>query len=109
LSTIEETTFSGWAIVELMGHQRTAGKIGQGSVGGLPAMRLDVYVGNANEPVTQFFTSGTPVYRITPSTEEICRRVAAANVPQPVHEWQLPALPASSQQELDYDDPGFRS
>lgn len=86
-----ESTFTGWAILELMGHVRVAGKISQVAQYGSPMGRIDIPSGDGF--VTQFF-GGSSVYRITPCTEEIARGVAKHNKPEPVHSFELPRLPA---------------
>lgn len=47
---------------------------------------------------TQYF-SGSSIYRLTPTTEEIARGVAAKSQPQPVHRWELPAPAATGDEE----------
>jgi hypothetical protein len=122
-------TIDGWAVLELMGHRRIAGRITEVTIGGAGFLRIDVpspCAGGAGAswcPVhgtcicpadakeqpdcplhganskhadedpawaaTQFYPP-TSVYCLTPTTEEIARAVAAKNMPQPVHEWELP-------------------
>lgn len=88
------TKIDTWAIVELMGHVRIAGRVTEEEHFGAKLGRIDIPTGDGF--VTQFF-GGSSVYRMTPCSEAAARGVAAANVPQPVHSWELPALP-------QYDD-----
>lgn len=96
-----QDSYTGWAILELMGHRRLAGRISEGSVGGVPLLRIDVYVGSATAPeVTQFY--GSPaIYCVTPSTEELCRRMAVA--PALVSPYELPALDSDSAMGQHFD------
>jgi hypothetical protein len=82
--------FEGWAVLELMGHRRIAGKLTEqtgGCFAGL--LRIDIPGPDGAIAATQFYSSAA-VYCITPTTEEIARHVAARNVPEPVHAWELP-------------------
>lgn len=84
-----ENKFESWAIVELMGHVKLAGKLTEEERFGAKMGRIDI-PRDAEKFVTQYFGGGS-VYRITPTTEEIARAVAARNAPAPVHAWELPA------------------
>jgi hypothetical protein len=78
----------GWAIVELLGHVRLAGRVSEEEHFGAKLGRLDIPTGAGF--TTQFF-GGSAVYRLTPVTEEIARAVAERNQPEPVSRWELPA------------------
>ena len=81
---------TGWCIVELMGHIRLAGYVTEEEHFGAKIGRVDI-PGPKGETVTQFF-GGSSIYRITPTTEAIARRVAMHDSPAPVGRWDL-ALP----------------
>lgn len=70
-----ETTFEGWAILELMGHRKLAGYLSEHEIAGKGFIRIDV---PTEPPATQLY-SPAAVYAITPTTEEVARR------------WELPA------------------
>ena len=82
-----DNLFSGWAIVELMGHVRLAGRVSEEEHFGAKLGRIDVPDG-AGGFTTQFFGGGS-VYRVTPTTEEIARKVAESSQPEPVYAWDL--------------------
>lgn len=113
-----------WAVVELMGHVRLAGRLSEEEHFGAKMGRLDIpkppdpkcflcggsgakppaTVGEPPLPcdaaccrdefTTTFFGGGS-VYRITAVTEEVARAVGRRSQPEPVHAWELPkALPA---------------
>lgn len=81
-------TFNQWAILELMGHVRLAGRVSEETHFGTALGRIDIPVGDGF--TTQYFGGGS-IYRLTPTTEEIARSVAARNQPEPVYPFELPA------------------
>lgn len=84
----------GWAVLELMGHRRMAGKLTEVLVGGTTLLRIDVPRADGSM-ATQLYGVGS-VYCITPTTEEIAHAVALANPPEPIHPWELrPRLAAA--------------
>jgi hypothetical protein len=81
-------SFEQWAILELMGHVRLAGKVTEEEHFGAKLGRIDIP--NGDGFTTQWFSGGS-IYRLTPTTEAIARGVALRNQPEPVHRWELPA------------------
>lgn len=86
-STVEDINES-WAIVELMGHIRMAGRLTEEERFGGKLGRLDV-PGEDDTFTTVYFNSNS-LYRLTVSTEAVARRVAEANRPRPVHAYEMP-------------------
>lgn len=82
-----EEVFEGWAVVELMGHRRLAGFISEQQIAGAAFLRLDVH-GTEAEIVTQFYAPNA-VYCITPTTEELARKLGDKARPQPVSRYEL--------------------
>lgn len=80
--------FDSWAVVELMGHVRTAGRVTEEERFGAKMGRVDVP--RADGGFTTVYFGGSSVYRLTPCTEEAARAVAIGNQPRPVHQWELP-------------------
>jgi hypothetical protein len=107
---VSETTFPGWAILELMGHRRLAGFVTEAEVAGTKLLRLDVYAPEPPDtdederPVATQLYGGAAIYCITPTTEEIARAVAATRRPEPVQRWELP--PAATVTASAEDDEG---
>lgn len=102
MSTEQADTFEGWAILELMGHRRLAGYVKQVDLAGAGFLRLDVpgdmlagHVDGAWGGATQFYPPSS-VYCLTPTTEDVARRLAARARPEPVSRWELPELPAAA-------------
>jgi len=79
-----------WGIVELMGHVRLAGRVTEEIHFGHALGRIDIPQPDGTFS-TMFFGGGS-IYRLTPTTEEIARAVAATIQPAPVQRWQLQAL-----------------
>lgn len=77
-----------WAIVELLGHARFAGRLSTVEQFGTKMGRLDVPTADGGF-VTKLF-GGSSVYAVTFVDEAAARAVALANRPDPVHEWELP-------------------
>lgn len=99
------SAYEGWAIVELMGHRRLGGRVGEAEAYGAKLLRLDVpKTGTSDEWIATQFYGGSAIYCVTPCDEETARRVAASNQPAPVHHWQLPAAPSADGGGGDDDD-----
>lgn len=99
-----ETPFDEWAILELMGHRKLAGRVRDVSIFGGRMCRIDI---PSEPPSTQFYGSAS-IFGVHPTTEAVCRSfVARAPAPQPVSRWELapePALPASTTNSNDDED-----
>jgi hypothetical protein len=95
--------FEAWAIVELMGHRKIAGKVSEQIIAGAPLLRIDVPEVPAQAAFTTFYGPHT-IYSLTPTTEEIARRFACAMRTMPVDPYeirQLPAPPLTDGEEED--------
>jgi len=96
--------FDEWAILELMGHRKLAGKVSEATLAGGAFIRIDV-PGAEADVATQFY-SPNAVYCITPTTEDVARRFAAGCRPHPVSRWELAGLPEeASSPSRELDDP----
>lgn len=101
----QQDGFEGWAVLELMGHRRLAGKVSPATLGGSAVIRIDVPKPESDGYVTQFY-AGSALYALTPTTEELARRIARGAQPAPVQPWELderPALPARASTAADDD------
>jgi hypothetical protein len=97
-----ETTFEGWAVLELMGHRRLAGYVTEVELAGKGMLRIDVPAPEGTGPATQFY-SPTALYCLTPTTEDIARAFAEHTQPEPVHRWELPAPARTGADDEDID------
>lgn len=105
MSTAEQdTTFEGWAILELMGHRRLIGRLSTATIAGASFLRIDIPQ-EGDKEATQFY-SPSAVYAITPTTEELALRAAHLNTVAPVSRFELPApkAPADAATELGQED-----
>ncbi len=83
---MENRSFDQWAIVEIMGHQRYAGRVTEQAVGGANFVRVDVPAGTDREPFTKLFGSAA-VYALTIVDEETARAAANEFRQRPLDEW----------------------
>jgi hypothetical protein len=87
--TETKTTFEGWAIVELFGHNQIAGYVTDTAQFGTSMMRVDVPEIDGNPGYTKFF-GGASIYAITPTTEKIAKIAAGRLEIRPVATWIVP-------------------
>jgi hypothetical protein len=79
----------GWAVLELMGHRRLGGKVSATTLAGAPVLRIDVPAPDGSDKwVTQFYAPHA-MYALTPTTEEIARKLAKTAQPSPVYRFEL--------------------
>lgn len=90
-----------WAIVELMGHVRLAGRLSEEEKFGTKLGRLDIPDGDGF--VTQFFGGGS-VYRITPCSEAVARDAAKRCIGAPIGVFDYPQLPGRRTDDDYYHD-----
>jgi hypothetical protein len=79
----EKDAFDIWAIVEIMGHTKLAGRASEQTIAGSTFLRVDVPGVDGQESFTRFYGAGA-IYSITPCTEEIARRAAEALRERPI-------------------------
>jgi hypothetical protein len=94
--------FDMWAIVELMGHRKLAGRVSEQIIAGTPLLRIDV----PDTPGCQGFTTyygASAIYSLTPTAEQICIAYAAAHRERPIQAYELKQLAASGTRDL-YED-----
>lgn len=85
-----ELRFDQWCLLEIMGHQRYAGRVTEQTIGGQAFLRIDIPAAGPQPPFTKFFSAGS-VYAITPTTEELARGIAAELQHAPIGIYDLPA------------------
>jgi hypothetical protein len=98
---VEDNNFDEWAVLELMGHRRLAGKVTDAVIGGGAFLRIDIPRKDGSN-MTQFYSPGA-VYCITPTTENIAREVAKQSEPDPVYLWEFPQLKQKNDERHDDD------
>ena len=97
--------FDEWAVLEIMGHNRFAGRVMEQSIGGSSFVRIDVPAVGDRQPFTKIFGAGS-IYCITPVTEDVARRIALNLTPEPVNRFEL-KLPTEKQLPLGPAPVGF--
>lgn len=85
-----ETTFEEWALLEIMGHQRYAGRVSEQTVGGASFVRIDVPECDGEAAFTKLFGAGS-IYCITPVSEQIARAIAKQSRKRPIDVYDLPS------------------
>lgn len=78
-----------WAIVELMGHVKTAGKVSEEPHFGTVLLRIDIPEHNSKQAHTEFH-GGQAIFRLTPCDEQIARMVLAQTFTPPIVNFALP-------------------
>lgn len=78
--------FKQWGIVEIMGHQRIAGRISEQAVGGTSFVRVDVPETETSPAFTKMYGSGA-IYAITVTDEETARAAASEFIDRPISVW----------------------
>lgn len=94
--------FDTWAIVELMGHQRMAGRVTEQAVGGTSFVRVDVPEVSERPAFTRLL-GVSAIYAINPVTEEAARAAAAAYRFAPIMPYEIPEL---RQQRIGFEKAG---
>ena len=78
-----------WAIVEIMGHKRYAGYVGEQVIGGASFVRVDVPDQDGYKAFSKLFGAQS-IYCITPVSEDAAKAAAGRLKEQPMTEWDLP-------------------
>lgn len=102
--------FDAWAVVELFGHQRIAGRVTEATIGGCSFLRVDVPATEKRQAYTKYFGNGA-VYAMTPCDEEV-GRIAAEDIERysvPIRISVTPAMRANmlgsgEPREVDIED-----
>jgi hypothetical protein len=81
--------FEGFAIVEIMGHVKVAGRCSEQPIAGTNFLRVDVPEHDGQKGYTRFFGGGS-IYSITP-TDEATVMIALKNIDvRPEETWVVP-------------------
>lgn len=79
-----------WAMVELFGHQRIAGKVTPCELGAGALVRIDVPAVGDRAPLTKFYNVKA-IYGITPVDKASCERMARDIRAEPISEYSIQA------------------
>lgn len=86
--------FEAWAIVELFGHQKIAGKLTEQTIGGCNFIRVDVPAFEDSPAFTKLYTQGA-IYGVTFVSEQIACAAAQSFRVAPVSVYELRDLMGS--------------
>ncbi len=86
-----ENKFEAWAIIELFGHNRMAGKVTEQTIGGASFVRVDV-PDTAQSPSFTRMLNPSSIYAINPVTEEVARGYAERLDTKPIESWDARAV-----------------
>jgi len=84
-------TFQCWAIVELMGHQKTAGLVSEQAIAGKGMIRVEIPAAKGEPRITRFY-SRDAVYCISLVDKQIAIAYAKHHDPRPVQIYDLRKL-----------------
>jgi hypothetical protein len=105
-----EDKFESWAIVELFGHKKMAGKVSEQDIAGTGFIRIDVPAVNGSKAFTKFLGPSS-IYGITPVDEEHATAAASAWNPIPVDNYDMQDIArrmadriSSRDRQIEYDD-----
>lgn len=84
----EPTKFTGWAVVEIMGHIRVAGQVREETVFGVAMIRVDV-PGIDGHPAFIRYYHPQALYSLCPTDETTARSVAQYQRHPLIERWQL--------------------
>ena len=97
--------FEQWAIVELFGHTKIAGKVSEQVIGGCSFVRVDVPAVNAQQSYTKLYGQGA-IYAMTFVDEETAAAAAKAMRQEPIDSWSarrmLELEPPADSDEIPY-------
>lgn len=79
----QQEKFDLWAIVEVFGHAKFAGRVTEQAIGGASFVRVDVPEVNSSPAFTKLF-GASAIYSITPVTEELARKAVKACHSEPI-------------------------
>lgn len=77
-----------FAIVELFGHQKIAGKVTEQSIGPATFVRVDVPESSKQPSFTRLLNPSA-IYAINPVTEEVMKHMAGNFAAKPIESWDI--------------------
>ena len=104
-NTQSTPSFDTFALVEIMGHLKLAGRVSEQTIAGQGFIRVDVPDVEGQPGYTRLYGPNA-IYSITPCSEEIARAYCQRNHTRPVQIYEL-SLPEPRQVIEDDDEPPF--
>jgi hypothetical protein len=84
----QQEKFDIWALVELFGHSRIAGRVTERNVGGASFLQVDVPDTKYNPSFTRLLNPSA-IYAINPVTEEVAKYYAENLNVKPIESWDI--------------------
>lgn len=85
---MQQEKFDLWALVELFGHTRIAGRCTEQNIAGTNMLRIDVPETEGQPAFTKFFGSSA-IYAINPVDEVTARHLAEQLDKKPIDSWDI--------------------
>lgn len=101
-----EEKFEHWALVEVMGHLRLAGRVSEQVLAGASFVRVDIPAVDGKQPFTRLF-GASAIYSVTIVDEETAKLAAAQLRTAPMDEWSARRLLERLPAQVEADDPEF--
>lgn len=86
---MDQEKFECWALVEVMGHSRYAGKVSEQSIGGCNFVRVDVPAFEGQPAFTKLLGQSS-IFAITPVSGQVARGMAQQFRNAPISVYDLP-------------------
>ena len=108
--TTEVKPFEGWAVLEIMGHNKFAGLVSEQTIAGHGFIRIDVPEVDVENGIklpafTKIFGAGS-IYAISPCTEETAKAFVAMYRARAFSEYSIPRLAVNERDDdtNEYED-----
>lgn len=109
-----EQKFDTWAVINLFGHQRIAGRVYEKQIGGSSFLAIDIPETESQPSFTRIINPSA-IYDIFPVTEEVARAQAEGINSKPIEAWDIRKFMEKVEQKKleasvsdnDYDDDPF--
>lgn len=85
---MQEQKFDIYAIVELFGHNRMAGKVSEQTIGSASFIRIDVPE-TTQQPKFTRLVNPSAIYAINPVTEEVMLVMSESISSRPIESWDI--------------------
>ena len=85
----DKASLDEWCIVDIMGHQKFAGRVSEQNIAGTALLRIDIPARGEQPAFTKLFGMSS-VYAITPTTEELATAIASKLRQVPIGIYDLP-------------------
>lgn len=104
---MDSTKFEAYALVELFGHQRIAGKVTEQTIGNAAFLRIDVPE-TASQPGFSRLLNPSAIYAINPITLEAMEELARNLDKAPLQAWDIRETVAKAKAALGVYEEGFQ-